>query len=93
MNSTDIYDFCPEYKNTLIILRIDLRSDYETRPVITGVLEIAGTYFFDAFDVDVILTKAIPAAAVRIETPLDEGYRPYEGNLLKHGDYYIRMKQ
>ncbi|NLA86503.1 MAG: GNAT family N-acetyltransferase [Clostridiales bacterium] len=75
------------------ILRIDLRSDYETRPVITDILEIADTYFFGAFDVNVILTKAIPVAAVRIQTLLDAGYKPYEGNLLKHGDYFYITKQ
>jgi ribosomal-protein-alanine N-acetyltransferase len=74
------------------ILRIDLRSDYETGPIIADILEIADTYFFAAFDVNAILTKAVPAAAVRIVTLLDAGYKPYEGNLLKHGDYYIRIR-
>ncbi len=74
------------------VLRIDLRSDYETQSIIADILEIADTYFFSAFDVNVILTKAVPAAAVRIQTLLDKGYQPYEGNLLKHDDYYVRFR-
>lgn len=74
------------------ILRVDLRSDYETRPIIADILEIADTYFFEAFDVNAILTKAVPAAAVRIQTLTDMGYAPYRGTLLKHGDYYIRIR-
>jgi RimJ/RimL family protein N-acetyltransferase len=74
------------------ILRIDLRSDFETQHVISDILELAAKHFYDAFDVDAILTKAVPAAGVRIETLSDAGYRPLEGNLIKYGDYYIRKR-
>ncbi len=74
------------------VLRIDLRSDYETRPVITDILEIAAKHFYDAFDVNAILTKAVPAAVERIETLTDAGYRPLEGHLVKFGDYYVRIR-
>jgi hypothetical protein len=74
------------------ILRIDLRSDCETRSVINEILKIAAKHFYDAFDVDAILTKAVPAATIRIETLIDAGYRPLDGNLMKYGDYYIRKR-
>jgi predicted amidohydrolase/RimJ/RimL family protein N-acetyltransferase len=72
------------------ILRIDLRSDNESRPVIADILEIAEAYFCDAFNVNTILTKAIPRATSRIQTLLDMGYKPYQGALLKHGDYFFK---
>jgi RimJ/RimL family protein N-acetyltransferase len=75
------------------VLRIDLRSDYETQPVIADILAVAAEYFYDAFGISAILTKAVPAAAVRIETLRNAGYSPYEGDLVKHGDYFIRTKQ
>jgi ribosomal-protein-alanine N-acetyltransferase len=48
------------------LLRIDLRSDYETQPVIKEILEIADEYFYEAFDVKSILTKAVPVAWERV---------------------------
>ncbi len=72
------------------ILRIDLRSDFETPPLIAAILDMTRDHFYDAFKVDAILTKAIPAATLRIDTLISGGYSALEGNLVKFGDYYVR---
>ena len=71
------------------VLRIDLQSSYETRPVICGILQITNEHFFRAFDVKAILTKAVPAAAERIAALKETGYRPLDKKLMIYGDYYV----
>lgn len=56
------------------VLRIDLMSRYERKDVISAILELADRYFYDAFGVDCILTKAIPGATNRIAALEAEGY-------------------
>jgi predicted amidohydrolase/RimJ/RimL family protein N-acetyltransferase len=74
------------------ILRVDLRSDHETQPVIIELLEIAKKYFFDAFTVDTILTKAIPAAETRVKALLQQGYEPFKGDPTRFVDYYVKSR-
>ena len=56
------------------VLRIDLMSCYEREDIISAILQLANKYFYDAFGVDCILTKAIPNAANRIAALGTEGY-------------------
>lgn len=56
------------------ILRIDLMSRYEREDIISAILELADRYFYDAFGVDCILTKAIPGATNRIAALGTNGY-------------------
>ena len=72
------------------ILRIDLRSDFETQPVISDILDIAVEHFYSAFDVDMILTKSIPTAGARIQVLLNRGFKPLE--LTGFSDYYSRWR-
>ena len=72
------------------LLRIDLRSDYETAPVVGEILDIADTHFFGAFAADTLITKAVPEAAVRLSVLRCRGYRPLEENFLIYDDYYRR---
>jgi ribosomal-protein-alanine N-acetyltransferase len=70
------------------VLRIDLRSDYETQAVIEDILEIVNENFYKAFDVEAILTKAIPEATERISSLVQKGYQPINKKLGVYGDYW-----
>lgn len=74
------------------VLRIDLQSSYETRLIIDEILKIANEYFYEAFDVKEILTKAISSAEERIAALLTNGYTPLEKKLMVYGDYFVRSK-
>lgn len=56
--SDDAYDGCG-------ILRLDLAGDYETGPVISGILSLVLTFAFDAYGCGRLATKAIPDAVCR----------------------------
>jgi ribosomal-protein-alanine N-acetyltransferase len=79
-------------KGGMALLRIDLRSDFETEPVLTEILGIAGENFYGAFGADIILTKAVPAASERIAALQNAGYRPLGRKLGVYDDYYVREK-
>jgi len=72
------------------ILRIDLQSHYETQPVIDDILEIANENFYMAFDVEAILTKAIPDANERISSLVKMGYQPINRKLGVYDDYFVK---
>lgn len=74
------------------ILRIDLQSNYEVQPIIDDILEIVNENFFRAFDVEAILTKAIPSATERITSLVQEGYHPINRKLMIYDDYYAVYK-
>jgi [ribosomal protein S5]-alanine N-acetyltransferase len=50
------------------VLRIDLQSNYETQLIINEIIEIVNENFYKTFDVEAILTKAIPDAVERIDS-------------------------
>lgn len=71
------------------ILRIDLRSDYETQAVIDDILEIVNENFYKTFDVQAILTKAIPEATERVSSLVQMGYKPINRKLGIYDDYFV----
>lgn len=75
------------------VLRIDLRSDYETQPVIDDILGIVNENFYKAFDVEAILTKAIPKATERISSLVRNGYKSMDRKLGIYDDYYDRREK
>jgi ribosomal-protein-alanine N-acetyltransferase len=72
------------------IIRIDLRSMYENTNVISAILEISNTHFYNLFNVPSILTKAIPEAKERIKALQENGYAPLGKKLLGYDHYYVR---
>ncbi|SET27267.1 GNAT family N-acetyltransferase [Paenibacillus sp. NFR01] len=74
------------------ILRIDLKSTCEDPNVIDEILEIADEHLYELFDVNDILTKAIPQAAARIEALLGKGYRPLNQKMVIFDDYFVKSK-
>jgi hypothetical protein len=74
------------------VLRIDLQSDYERKSIIADTLEISNEHFYKAFDVEGILSKAIPSANQRITSLLQNGYKPLNKKLMIYDNYYVRVK-
>ncbi len=73
------------------ILRLDLRSDYEKKDVISELLWLCDV-LFDYFDI--VVTKAVPQAAERIAALKRFGFEPYSEKIIGHdgteyGDYYV----
>lgn len=73
------------------ILRLDLRSDYETKDAIFDILWCCDV-LFDYFDR--VVTKAVPQAAERIAALEKFGFKPYGEKIVGHdgteyGDYYV----
>ena len=73
------------------VLRVDLQSKFENHEYINNILEITNQNFFKAFDVESILTKAIPDATERIASLEREGYLPLNKKLMIYDDYFVRV--
>jgi hypothetical protein len=74
------------------ILRIDLQSVYEIQSVLDEILEIADENFYKAFDVEAILTKAIPGATERISSLIKKGYQPLNRRFAIYDDYFVNYE-
>lgn len=72
------------------VLRIDLQSKYEKQQYIDEILQIANQDFYKAFEVDSILTKAIPNATERIASLQSKGYVPINKKFMIYDDYFVR---
>lgn len=72
------------------VLRIDLQSKYEKKEYIDDILEIANEQFYTDFDVENILTKAIPSAFERISALQNQGYVPLNRKLMIYDDYFVK---
>ncbi len=79
--------------NPVGVLRIDLFPDYETQSDISQLLQISNEHFFDDFDVDHIITKAIPEATERVQTLMLNGFTRLEDfRIMAYPDYYIQHR-
>lgn len=74
------------------VLRIDLQSKCETQPVIDDILEIVSGNFYREFDVEAIITKAVPNATERIASLVQQGYEPIGRKFMTYDHYYARRK-
>ena len=88
--SQDSYNGC-------VILRLDLRSDYENEEAIWDILELIVPPAFFWFECDCIITKAVPAAGVRRDVLRRFGFAPCTDPLIgndgtAYGDYYAFRK-
>ncbi|GKX30669.1 hypothetical protein SH1V18_31490 [Vallitalea longa] len=73
------------------VLRIDLDSKHENQKIIDAILEIVNDNFYNLFDVNVILTKAIPQAKDRILSLTKKGYVPLGKKFIVYDDYFLRV--
>ncbi len=74
------------------VLRIDLQSKYEKQKYIDDILEIANENFFELFNVNYIITKAITDASERILSLKNKDYVPLNKKIMGYDDYFIRTK-
>ncbi|MCB2297892.1 GNAT family N-acetyltransferase [Clostridium tagluense] len=72
------------------VLRIDLQSKYEKQQYIDEILQIVNQDFYKDFEVDSILTKAIPNSTERISSLKSKGYVPLNKKLMIYDDYFVR---
>jgi len=76
------------------VLRIDLASKYEKEGLITEILNMVEGNFYDCFEVESIITKAIPEAKQRIIALKNSDYQELNNNTIVSFDYYyIRVKR
>lgn len=71
------------------LLRTDLQSKYEKQEVISNILEIANDNFYEAFEVEAILTKAITDADERIVSLEENGYKALNRKFIIYDDYFV----
>ncbi|RPJ51501.1 MAG: hypothetical protein EHM21_02575 [Chloroflexi bacterium] len=75
------------------LLRLDLAARYETPDQIAEILQMVENHFYAPFQVDSIITKAIPAAAERIRALESAGYRALPPNtIVTYPDYYASVR-
>lgn len=79
------------------LLRIDLRSDYETSPTIAQILSLIAVPSFDLFGCAKAATKAVPAARERIAALTQQGFSASPEKLIGHdgtayGDYFVLLR-
>ncbi|WP_313071051.1 GNAT family N-acetyltransferase [Lacrimispora sp.] len=89
-DSTDYFHDCG-------LLRLDLRSDYERKEVITDILSLMIPNTWDRFHCEFIATKAMKEAGNRIEALNQLGFSPTTHKLIGHdgteyGDYFVLTK-
>ncbi|MGN1347064.1 MAG: GNAT family N-acetyltransferase, partial [Eubacteriales bacterium] len=83
-----------DYFTNCGLLRLDLRSDYETEEAIADLLSVIVPPAFDLFRCAMVATKAVPEARERIRAltklhfvPTDEKVVGHDGT--EYGHYYV----
>lgn len=79
------------------LLRLDLRSDYETEADISDILGVIVPAAFDWFDCAMIASKAVPAAIERRRALTGMDFVPSPEKVIGHdgteyGDYFVFTK-
>lgn len=72
------------------VLRMDIKSNYESQHIIKGILDIVNEFFYEDFQVERILTKAVPAAEERLKALRSKGYRELNKRFMTYDNYYVR---
>lgn len=79
------------------LLRLDLRSDYETIPVLTELLTLLHQHAYELFDCPILATKSPAFAVARCEALKEAGYILSASKIIGHdgteyGDYWVRRE-
>jgi [ribosomal protein S5]-alanine N-acetyltransferase len=70
------------------VLRLDLASKYEKEEFITEILDAIFNNFYEDFEVEHIITKAVPEAEQRIAALKHRGFIELENRTMVPYDYY-----
>ncbi|MBQ7355409.1 MAG: GNAT family N-acetyltransferase [Clostridia bacterium] len=84
-----------DYFTDCLLLRLDLRSDFERSMAIEEILGLIFEQALPYFPCKMIATKAIPVATQRIEALKRLGFVPTEEKVIGHGgieygDYFVK---
>lgn len=87
-----------DYFNRCGLLRMDLRSDYETETCIEHLLSILLAPIYDLFECEIIATKAIPLAKERIKALEKMKFHLTDQKLVGNGgteyeNYWVLLKK
>lgn len=85
-----------DYFTDTVLLRLDLRSDYENREIIADILSIVINNCFDLFSCKSVTTKAVSSAFERINALNYMGFIKSDKFLIghngtKYSDYFIKL--
>ena len=86
-----------DYFNNCGLLRLDLRSDYETKVNIIDILKLINDKTYLMFRCNMIATKAIPIARERIKALRELDFSATENKLIGHdgteySSYYFKKR-
>ncbi len=86
-----------DYFTDTVLLRLDLRSDYEKSGIIKSVLSLILGNCFELFSCSSVTTKAVSQAVERITALTDIGFVKSQEKLIGHdgtaySDYYIYFR-
>ena len=87
IGTTEMFGRVGAYATSPGILRIDLASAYERQDVLRELLDLASSELMPQFDVDAVVTKAVPEAVQRRAALSAAGYRPYV--FPERGEHYF----
>ena len=79
------------------LLRLDLRSDWETVLALVELLALLHRHAYDLFGCEILATKAPGHAAARQQALREQGYIPSASLLMgwdgtEYGDYWVRAR-
>ncbi|PRR78695.1 hypothetical protein CLLU_35980 [Clostridium luticellarii] len=85
------------YFNNCGLLRLDLRSDYETKANIIDILKLIIDKTYRLFECNMIATKALPIASERIKALKELDFSPTQNKLIGHdgteySSYYFKKR-
>lgn len=86
-----------DYFSPCVLLRLDLRSDYEKCGIIEELLTLITPPSFEVFGCNMVATKVIPAAKKRLKAVKSLGFVKPNEYLIGHdgtryGDYFVKIK-
>jgi len=87
-----------DYFNNCGLLRLDLRSYYETKANIIDILKLIIDKTYTLFECNMIATKALPIASERTKALKELDFSPTENKLIGHdgteySSYYFKRRQ
>ena len=86
-----------DYFNNCGLLRLDLRSDYETKSDIIDILKLIIDKTYQLFDCNMIATKVLPIGSERIKALKELDFSSTENKLIGHdgteySSYYFKKR-
>jgi RimJ/RimL family protein N-acetyltransferase len=78
VGTIEMFGMVGRYKTTRGILRLDIASKYEEAAYLNELISLCLNEFFDLFNVNQIVTKAIPEAVKRVDILKKLGFSAYD---------------